>query len=400
MAHSQADIEYMRRAIELARRGTGFTNPNPLVGAVLVRDGEIIAEGWHARCGGPHAERAALANCRTRGISPEGATLYVTLEPCCHTGKQPPCTEAVIEAGIARVVVGSADPNPLVAGRGCKQLRAAGIEVDEGIARAECDAINPIFFHFITHHTPYVTLKYAMTLDGKIATKTGASRWITGPDARKRVHAERLKHAAIMVGIGTVLADDPQLTCRIEGGRNPLRVICDSHLRTPATSAIVQTARNVPTIIACAPNASDVRAFELEQAGCEIARIPACDGCIDLRRLMDTLGARGIDSVFIEGGATLAAAALEAGVVQHVQAFIAPKLFAGTAAPSPLGGTGIDAPDQAWTLSTTTVEMLGDDVLIEGNVVAAKGSAQEHAAAAHNGEIANATRKEDACSQD
>ena len=179
MAHSEADIEYMRRAIELAQRGTGFVNPNPLVGAVLVRDGEIIAEGWHARCGDLHAERSALSNCRARNISPEGATLYVTLEPCCHTGKQPPCTEAVIEAGIARVVVGSADPNPLVAGRGCKQLRAAGITVDEGVAQAECDAINPFFFHFITHRTPYVTLKYAMTLDGKIATKTGASRWIT-----------------------------------------------------------------------------------------------------------------------------------------------------------------------------------------------------------------------------
>ena len=401
MAHSQADIEYMRRAVELARRGTGFTNPNPLVGAVLVRDGEIIAEGWHARCGGPHAERAALADCRAHGISPEGATLYVTLEPCCHTGKQPPCTEAVIEAGIARVVVGSADPNPLVAGHGCEQLRAAGIEVDEGIAQAECDALNPIFFHFITHRTPYVTLKYAMTIDGKIATRTGASRWITGPAARERVHAERLRHAAIMVGIGTVLADDPQLTCRIEGGRNPLRIICDSRLRTPATSAIAQTAREVPTIIACAPSASDARACELEQTGCEIVRISARDGRIDLRQLMNTLGARGIDSVFIEGGATLAAAALEAGIVRHVQAFIAPKLFAGAEAPSPLGGSGIDTPSQAWTLSETTIEKLGDDMLIEGDLVTPKNASGKFGA---NDEQpapqASDASKEDACSQD
>lgn len=384
MAHSEADIEYMRRAIELAQRGTGFVNPNPLVGAVLVRDGEIIAEGWHARCGDLHAERSALSNCQARNISPEGATLYVTLEPCCHTGKQPPCTEAVIEAGIARVVVGSADPNPLVAGRGCEQLRAAGITVDDGVAQTECDAINPFFFHFITHRTPYVTLKYAMTLDGKIATKTGASRWITASAARERVHAERLRHAAIMVGIGTVLADDPQLTCRIEGGRNPLRVICDSHLRTPITSAIAQSAHDVPTIIACVPDASGERASELEKAGCEIVRVPERDGRINLQQLMVTLGERGIDSVFLEGGASLAACALEAGIVNHVQAFIAPKIFAGVGAPSPLGGTGVETPDQAWTLSAITIERLGNDVLIEGDVVSAE----------------NAAPKEDACSQD
>ena len=355
MAHNEADIEYMRRAIELAQRGTGFVNPNPLVGAVLVRDGEIIAEGWHARCGDLHAERSALSNCQARNISPEGATLYVTLEPCCHTGKQPPCTEAVIEAGIARVVVGSADPNPLVAGRGCKQLRAAGI-----------------------------TLKYAMTLDGKIATKTGASRWITSSAARERVHTERLRHAAIMVGIGTILADDPQLTCRIEGGRNPLRVICDSHLRTPITSAIAQSAHDVPTIIACVSDTSGERASELEKTGCEIVRVPERDGRIDLQQLMVTLGERGIDSVFLEGGASLAACALEAGIVNHVQAFIAPKIFAGVGAPSPLGGTGVETPDQAWTLSATTIERLGNDVLIEGDVVSAE----------------NAAPKEDACSQD
>ena len=239
-----------------------------------------------------------------------------------------------------------------------------------------------------------------MTLDGKIATKTGASRWITGPAARERVHAERLRHAAIMVGIGTVLADDPQLTCRIKDGRNPLRVICDSRLRTPITSAIAQSARDVPTIIACAPNASDERASKLEETGCEIVRAPEHDGRIDLRQLMGALGKRGIDSVFIEGGATLAACALEAGIVNHVQAFIAPKIFAGVGAPSPLGGTGVNTPYQAWTLSSTTVERLGDDVLIEGDIVAAENATPEHATTAHDGEIANAAPKEDACSQD
>lgn len=203
-----------------------------------------------------------------------------------------------------------------------------------------------------------------------------------------------------MVGIGTVLADDPQLTCRIEGGRNPLRVICDSHLRTPITSAIAQSARNVPTIIACAPNASGERASKLEETGCEIVRVPEHDGRIDLRQLMVALGKRGIDSVFIEGGATLAACALEAGIVNHVQAFIAPKIFAGVGAPSPLGGTGVNTPYQAWMLSATTVERLGDDALIEGDIVAAENATPEHATTAHDGEIANAAPKEDACSQD
>ncbi len=391
---NEADIEFMRRAKALAQRGMGFVNPNPLVGAILVRDGEIIGEGWHARFGGLHAERAAIADCAARGNSPERATLYVTLEPCCHTGKQPPCTEAIIEAGIGRVVVGSADPNPVVAGRGCEQLRSAGITVDEGVARDECDALNRIFFHFITHHTPYVTLKYAMTLDGKAATRIGASRWITGPSARHRVHEERLRHAAIMVGIGTVLADDPQLTCRLEGGRNPLRIVCDSHLRTPPASTIAQTAHEVATIIACSPDAPLERALALERKGCEILRIPTAHGAIDLANLMTLLGERDIDSVLVEGGPTLAASMLEAGIVNRLQAFIAPKLFAGASAPCPLGGKGIEAPDQAWTLSGTSIERLGDDVLIEGDLVTPRTFAAKAIFAP------NIPRKDSTCSQD
>lgn len=366
MAHSEADIEYMRRAIELARRGTGFANPNPLVGAVLVRDGEIIAEGWHARCGDLHAERAALANCHARNTSPEGATLYVTLEPCCHTGKQPPCTEAVIESGIARVVVGSADPNPLVAGRGCEQLRAAGITVDDGVAQAECDALNPIFFHFITHHTPYVTLKYAMTLDGKIATKTGASRWITGPAARERVHAERLRHAAIMVGIGTVLEDDPLLTCRIDGGRDPIRVICDSRARTPIDSRIVQTANKIPTYIAVI--GQNERTAELERHGVHILECKTKNERVDLADLMRQLGALGIDGLLLEGGSALAFSALEAGVVHRVQAYIAPKIIGGAGAKSPVGGLGFDKMVQALPLKDVTCTPMDEDFLIEGRL--------------------------------
>ena len=230
------DTDYMRMALELAKRGMGRTSPNPMVGAVIVRDGQVIGQGWHARCGDLHAERSALKNCTE---DPAGATMYVTLEPCCHQGRQPPCTEAVLAAGIARVVVGSDDPNPLVAGKGIGILRRAGVTVETGVLKEACDDLNRVFFHYIRTGRPYVVMKYAMTLDGKIATRTGASRWITGEAARRRVHEDRHRYSAIMAGVGTVLADDPLLTCRMEGGRNPIRVICDTHLRTPLTSRIV-----------------------------------------------------------------------------------------------------------------------------------------------------------------
>ena len=250
MPVTDVDERYMRRAIGLAKKGAGRTAPNPMVGAVIVRDGEIIGEGYHERWGGLHAERNALADCKARGNSAEGAAIYVTLEPCCHYGKTPPCTEALIENGLARVFVGSFDPNPKVSGKGFAQLRAAGIEVTENVLREECDAVNHVFFHFIRTGTPYVIMKYAMTLDGKIATVTGASKWITGGEARRRVHEDRDRYAAVMCGSGTVLADDPLLTCRIPGGRDPVRIICDSRLRTPLDSQIARTASDVRTIIA------------------------------------------------------------------------------------------------------------------------------------------------------
>ena len=242
---------FMRRAISLAERGRGHTAPNPLVGAVLVRDGKIIGEGFHAFYGGLHAERAALEDCRHRGLSPAGASLYVTLEPCCHTGKQPPCTEAILAAGIRAVFVGSSDPNPLVAGKGIAALRQGGIAVTEHVSESACDALNAPFFHHIRTGLPFVLLKYAMTLDGKTACASGASRWITGEAAREEVHRTRAAVGAVMVGINTVLQDDPLLTCRIPGGRNPLRVVCDSGLRTPLDSALVKTAAEVPTLLAC-----------------------------------------------------------------------------------------------------------------------------------------------------
>lgn len=359
------DTDYMRLALELAEQGRGWTNPNPMVGAVIVKDGRIIGQGYHRRCGELHAEREALKNCTE---NPAGAVLYVTLEPCCHQGRQPPCTSAILEAGIARVVVGSGDPNPLVAGKGLEILRSHGVAVQTGVLQAECDALNRVFFHFIQTGQPYVTMKYAMTLDGKIATRTGASQWITGEEARKRVHRDRHANAAIMAGIGTVLADDPLLTCRLTGGRNPLRVICDSRLRIPPHCQIVQTAGEIPTVFA-ALSVDAEKCAALEAAGCRVWQLPEKNGHVDLNALMARLGAEGVDSVLLEGGGTLNWAALEQGVVQRVQAYVAPKIFGGRDAKSPVAGTGVSLPAQAVRLKNTTIIPVGEDFLIESEVV-------------------------------
>ncbi len=358
--------DYMREALSLAKKGMGFTSPNPMVGAVIVRGGEIIGRGYHKKYGDLHAERTAFAYCDENGIDCKGADMYVTLEPCCHHGKQPPCTEAVIAHGIKRVFVGSSDPNPLVAGKGTRILRDHGIEVTEGVLKEECDALNEIFFHFITTGLPFVTMKYAMTLDGKIACYTGESKWITGEAARAHVQQERLRHSAIMAGVGTVLADDPLLTCRLENGRDPLRIICDSSLRTPLDSNIVRTAEQVPTIIATISGDS-ARAAEYEAAGCRIVRTAAKDGHVDLSELMKLLGSEKIDSILLEGGGELNWSALREGIVSKVQAYIAPKLFGGSGK-NPVGGTGVPFPSEAFMLETCSVSAIGEDILIESRV--------------------------------
>ena len=358
------DNAYMQLALQLAQKGCGFVSPNPMVGAVIVKDGRIIGSGYHERYGEPHAERNALASCTE---SPKGATLYVTLEPCCHHGKQPPCVDAIINAQIRRVVVGSGDPNPLVAGKGNDILRANGIEVTEHVLEEECKKLNYVFFHFIQTKRPYVVMKYAMTLDGKIATYTGASKWITGVKARAYVQQQRHRYRAIMVGVGTVLADNPLLTCRMEGGRNPIRIICDSRLRTPLDSQIVQTANNVPTILAtCCQDTDKYTAFQ--QAGCHILPIDGLEGHLNLSTLMRHLGEHGIDSILMEGGATLNWSALKSGIVQKVEAFIAPKLFGGELAKSPIGGNGYATPAECVILKNQHICQLGDDILIEGEV--------------------------------
>ena len=359
------DQEYMLWAIQLAKKGEGWTNPNPMVGAVIVKDGRIIGEGYHQKCGELHAERNAIASLTE---SAEGATIYVTLEPCCHYGKTPPCTEAILEQKIRKVVIGSRDPNPKVAGKGAKILREAGITVVEDFMREECDRLNPVFFHYITTKTPYVVMKYAMTLDGKIATKTGASKWITGEAAREEVQYMRHRYMGIMVGIGTVLADDPMLNVRIEDLKSPVRIVCDSKLRIPLDSQIVKSAGQYRTIVAYADLENEKEKKEkrdlLHALGVETICCPDKDHRIDISKLMNYLGNENIDSILLEGGGTLNDSALRAGIVKEVQAFIAPKLFGGRDSKSPVEGIGVCLPSEAVKLKCSNICQMGEDIKI------------------------------------
>jgi diaminohydroxyphosphoribosylaminopyrimidine deaminase/5-amino-6-(5-phosphoribosylamino)uracil reductase len=358
------DQTYMLRAISLAGKGAGWVSPNPMVGAVIVKDGRIIGEGYHQRCGQLHAERNALAALTE---SAEGATMYVTLEPCCHYGRTPPCTEAILEHKLSRVVIGSRDPNPLVSGKGAALLRENGITVETDFMRAECDALNPVFFHYITTGWPYVVMKYAMTLDGKIAAYTGASQWITGETARAHVHSLRGRYSGILVGIGTVLADNPMLNCRLEGAHQPVRIILDSSLRIPLNSKLCQTAKDYKTLVACAQYDVD-KAQALEQLGVQVLHLPGEDGRVDLQKLMEQLGKENVDSVLIEGGGQVHEAALRAGIVNHVCAYIAPKLLGGRDAKTPVEGLGAAHPDQAAKLENLQITHLGEDLLLEYDV--------------------------------
>lgn len=356
--------KYMRRAIELAKGGIGFVNPNPLVGAVIVKNGKIIGEGFHERYGQLHAERNALKNCTE---SCEGADMYVTLEPCCHYGKNPPCTEAVTESGIKRVFVGSFDPNPLVAGKGIEILRNHGIEVVENFLREECDALNDIFFHYITTKTPYVIMKTAVTADGKIAAVTGDSKWITNEKSRAHTHETRKRVSAILVGVNTVIADDPMLNCRAENPSNPIRIVCDSNLRIPLTSKIVQTARDIPTYIACIGGDTE-KITALENMGAHIVKTQSKDGHTDLADLMKKLGEMQIDSVLIEGGGEIHASALKSGIVNKLELYIAPKIIGGDGknAVAPLG---ITLMRDAVQLKNPQISRFDDDILIEYEVM-------------------------------
>lgn len=349
----------MRYAIELAKKGAGFTNPNPLVGAVIVKDGRIIGEGYHRYYGGLHAEREAIKNATESTV---GSQMYVTLEPCSHHGKQPPCTEAVVEAGITTVYIGSRDPNPLVSGKGIEFLKSHGVRVVSDVLKRECDDINEIFFKYITTKIPYVIIKTAVTIDGKTATHTGDSKWITNEKSRANVHETRKRCACIMVGINTVLSDNPMLNCRCENPKNPTRIICDSNLRIPLDSNIMQTAKSIPTIIATVSKDTE-KSERLRNMGAEII---VTDGeKVDLPTLFKVLGEKGIDSVLAEGGSALNASITENGLCDMLQVYIAPKVFGGNGAKTSIGGEGVAKAADAATFGAPKVYVFGDDILLE-----------------------------------
>lgn len=359
----EQDVRFMALALELAQAARGQTSPNPLVGAVIVREGQVVGMGAHLKAGEPHAEVHAL---RMAGEKAKDATLYVTLEPCSHHGRTPPCAEAVVAAGISRAVVAVLDPNPLVAGRGIAILRSAGVDVTAGVCEQEALRLNEVFFHYIQTKRPFVTVKTASTLDGKIATATGHSRWITGEAARGEVHELRRMNDAILVGVGTVLADDPELTARLHGenyGRQPVRVVLDSDLRTPLTARIVQD-RYAPTWIFATENSPVDTRQALEAQGVTVITL---DGPLQVDDVLRRLGEKGITSLLVEGGAEVNGSFLRARAIQKVVSYLSLKLVGGSQAPTPFGGTGFATMGEAVSLTDICIEQVdGQDIRIVG----------------------------------
>ncbi|MDQ7858269.1 MAG: bifunctional diaminohydroxyphosphoribosylaminopyrimidine deaminase/5-amino-6-(5-phosphoribosylamino)uracil reductase RibD [Armatimonadota bacterium] len=366
------DIAMMQEALALAQRAAGRTSPNPLVGAVVVADGRVVGRGFHARAGEPHAEVVAL---REAGGRARGATVYVTLEPCDHAGRTGPCTDALLAAGIRRVVVAMLDPDTTVDGRGVARLRGAGVTVDVGVLEHEARRTNAFYVKHRRTGLPFVTLKWAMSLDGKIGAARGSATAITGEAARRYAHELRNTHDAVLVGVGTVLADDPLLTCRlppdaVPAPRNPLRIVVDSHLRTPVSARVVTGVAEAPTLIATTAAAPAARIDAMRRAGVEVLVADGAGGRVDLRALLEALGRRGLLSVLVEGGGTVNAAALEAGLVDRVIALVAPRLIGGAGAPTPLDGAGPAGVAGARRLRELRVARLGDDLALEGDLEA------------------------------
>lgn len=357
----------MDLALALAERGRGRVSPNPMVGCVIVKDGEVVGEGWHASAGTPHAEVHALA---AAGDAARGSTCYVTLEPCDHQGRTPPCTEALIAAGVGRVVVATTDPNPRVNGRGLERLRAAGITVDVGVGQGPAERQNEVFRTNQLAGRPFVLYKTAMSLDGKIAVRTGRSRWITGQEARARVHLWRDEYDAIAVGVNTVLLDDPELTTRLPEGRSPVKVVFDSLARTPATARLFAPGPDgapARVILITTQQAPEERAAALSAAGAEIVALPPRNGRPDVMAALRELLARGVTSVLLEGGGSLAWEFFAQRAVDRVAWFIAPKLLGGSAA-GPLAGLGVATMEDAFHLDEVSTETIGPDLLITGRV--------------------------------
>lgn len=362
---TEADKKYMALALRLAAKGAGYTSPNPMVGAVIVKDGRIVGRGWHRRYGGPHAEVEAI---RQAGAEARGATLYVTLEPCNHHGKTPPCTEAVLAAGLRRVVIANPDPNPRVTGGGAAYLRAQGLEVAIGLLADQGARLNEAFFTAITTGRPFVIAKAAASLDGKIATHRGEAQWITGPVARRWVHRLRHQVDAILVGVGTVLADDPQLTTRLPGGRgrDPIRIILDSQLRLPVTAKVVQLQSSAPTWVVGTPAAPESRRQALEAAGARVIMLPDRQGRVDLEALLAYLGDQRVQSLLVEGGAEVLGAFFDQRLIHKLHLFLAPKLIGGRGAPGILGGEGVALMAEALELQELTCRRLGADYRFTG----------------------------------
>lgn len=359
------DRDYMRIALDLAAMAKGKTNPNPLVGAVIVKDGRIIGHGAHLKAGEPHAEVHAF---RMAGDAAEGATLYVTLEPCSHHGRTPPCADLVVKSKVKRAVVAMEDPNPVVAGRGIARLRDAGIEVEVGVLEAEARRLNERFVWNITQNKPFVEVKTAMTLDGKIAAHTGDSRWVTGPESREAVHRLRDEVDGILVGIGTVLADDPELTTRLpegETGQNPTRVILDRRLRIPETAKVLDVSV-APTVLVAAEGADAGKKARLQARGVQVVTAPEAEQGLDLHAVLEVLYENGVTHLLVEGGAQINGAFLQAGLINKVRSFIAPKLIGGAEAPTPFGGSGFANMSEAVELTDIAVEQYGQDICVVG----------------------------------
>lgn len=358
------DHSWMQLAIDLAAKGEGHVEPNPMVGCVLVRDGKLIGKGFHQRFGGSHAEVEAIADAGDA----RGATAYVTLEPCCHQGKTPPCSNALIEASVSRVVVAAIDPTEKVAGQGLQQLRASGIEVTVGVMEDEANQLNRPWLKLVQSGMPWVIAKWAMTLDGKLATASGSSQWISGEQSRVVVHQIRGRVDGIIVGIGTALADDPQLTARPTGPRTAARIVLDSQARLPLDSKLVSSAKAAPVIVVVAAEADSEKTKRLATRGCEILELESSDQRERIEQLLLELGRREFTNVLVEGGGAIHGSFLDAGCVDEVHCFIAPKLLGGIAALSPVGGEGIEDMTRAIGLNEIRIEQLGTDVHVSGQI--------------------------------
>ena len=365
MHPSELDGWHMRRALELAALGLGRAEPNPLVGCVIARGAEIIGEGWHRQYGGPHAEVEALAVAGPRAAA---ATVYVTLEPCCHFGHTPPCTQALIAAGVRRVVAAMSDPFPAVSGRGAGELRAAGIEVELGLCEPDARSLNAPYLKLLSSGKPWVLAKWAMTLDGKLATRTGQSRWISSEASRRTAHELRGRVDAILIGSGTAASDDPLLTARPAGPRRAVRVVVDSKAGLATESQLVRTARDVPVIVAAGSDASPADRARLQSAGCEVLALAGANHRERLEELLAELGRRRMTNVLVEGGSRLLGSFFDLGEIDEVHVFMAPRLFGGAQAPSPVGGIGVPSPSDALSLSDVHWCSSGEDFYGWGRV--------------------------------